>query len=663
MGKIRVYQLARELDVGSKELVETLKDLDISVKNHMSTLDEEEANMVKELYDVEDKKEEKIEEEKEEEISSDSAVKIAPPITVGELAKELEVKSSDIITKLMNNGVMATINQSLEKDALEYLKDEFGFALESTGDGEVKEQGLKEDSEIFLPEEDEPVGEPVECPPVITVMGHVDHGKTSVLDKIRKTNVIAKEAGGITQHIGAYRVNYKDNLITFLDTPGHEAFTAMRARGAKVTDIAILVVAADDGVMPQTIEAINHAKAAEVPIIVAINKIDKNNANPDKVKQELTEQGLIPEEWGGDTICVQISAIEEEGLDELLEMIALVAEMNELKAYPEKRGEGTVIEAELDRGRGPVGTLLVRDGTLRVGDPMICGNTHGKIRAMVDDQGNSVKEAGPSIPVEVLGLEEVPNAGDAFKVVNSEKYAKKVSEKKKEKAREKELAKTQKVSLDDLYAQIQKGEVKDLNIVIKADVRGSLEALRQSLLNLNDEMEEVQVNVIHGGVGAISESDIMLANASDAIIIGFNVRPQPNCRKLIEKENVDVRLYTVIYEAIEDIKSAMTGLLEPEYREETLGRIEVREVFKISGVGNVAGSYVLEGIVTNDSKIRLVRDGIVIAEDEIENLKRFKDDAREVKKGYECGILLKNFSDIKEGDILEAYKMKEVPRS
>ncbi|UMZ73410.1 translation initiation factor IF-2 [Natranaerofaba carboxydovora] len=669
MGKIRVYQLAKELGVNSKELVNTLLELDISVKNHMSTLEEEEAVMVKELYDVEveDKTQDKDDNEaaeekpgdnkegKEDKDDADELVEVSIPITVGELAEKLEINSSDIITKLINKGMMVTKNQNLDEDTLEFLKEDFSFEIKQ-GSEEA------EDEDIALLEE-EPVGEATERPPVITVMGHVDHGKTKVLDNIRKTNVQEKEAGGITQHIGAYRVIYNNKTITFLDTPGHEAFTAMRARGAEVTDIAIIVVAADDGVMPQTVEAINHVKAAGVPMIVAINKIDKHNSNPDKVKQDLMEHGLVPEEWGGDTICVSISALKGEGLDELLEMIVLVAEMNELTAYPEKKAEGTVIEAELDKGRGPVGTVLVRDGTLKIGDSFVCGNTYGRVRAMVDDEGKKIKEAGPSTPVEIQGLADVPQAGEIFKAVKSEKLARSISAKRQEKQREKDLAKNQKVSLDDLYSQIQKGEVKELNIIIKGDVRGSVEALRKSLLNLNDEMEEVQLKVIHGGVGAITESDIMLANASGAIVIGFNVRPEPNSKKLAEKENIDIQLYTVIYEAIEDVKSAMAGMLDPEYKEESLGRIEVRKVFKVSGIGNIAGCYVLEGLVNNDSNIRVVRDGIVIQEDEIETLKRFKDDVKEVKKGYECGILLKSFRDVKEGDILEAYKYKEVART
>ncbi len=700
MGKVRVYQLAKELGINSKELVNTLQELDISIKNHMSTIDEEEASTVKELYGIgEEEKEEaeKVEEAQDEgqkkpdkdktagkkqtqkgkekkgkgkekgkekvksetktkEPGEGSSVKVSLPVTVGELAESVGTNSSNLITSLINKGVMVTINQNLDEDTLKLLQKYYDFEIDET-------QEQEDEDELLLINEGEPVGEAVERPPVITVMGHVDHGKTKVLDNIRKTNVTETEAGGITQHIGAYRVLYNNKSITFLDTPGHEAFTAMRARGAQVTDIAILVVAADDGVMPQTVEAINHVKAAGVSMIVAINKIDKYNANPDKVKQDLMEYGLVPEEWGGETICVSISALQGEGLDELLEMIVLVAEMNELEAYPEKKAEGTVIEAELDKGRGPVGTVLVRDGTLKVGNSLVCGNTYGRIRGMIDDIGKKIKEAGPSTPVEIQGLADVPQAGEPFKVVDNEKIARSISEKRKEKQREKELAKKQKISLDDIYSQIKMGEIKELNIIIKGDVRGSVEALRKSLLNLNEDMEEVNLKVIHGGVGAITESDIMLANASDAIVIGFNVRPEPNSRKLAEKENIDIRLYTIIYEAIEDVKSAMTGLLDPEYKEESLGRIEVRKVFKASGIGNIAGSYVLEGIVTNDSNIRVVRDGIVIQEDEIESLKRFKEDAKEVKKGFECGILLKSFRDVKEGDILEAYKYKEVSRT
>ncbi len=491
-------------------------------------------------------------------------------------------------------------------------------------------------------------------------MGHVDHGKTSLLDAIREANVIATEAGGITQHIGAYTVNIGDRKIAFLDTPGHEAFTSMRARGAKVTDMAVLVVAADDGVMPQTVEAINHAKAANVTIIVAINKIDKSGANPDKVKQELTEYGLIPEDWGGDTVMVLVSAKKKEGISTLLEMILLVAEMQELKANPNKKGIGTVIEAELDKGKGPVATLLIQNGSLSLGDYFIAGNTFGKVRGMIDDKGKRIKKAGPSMPVEIQGLSEVPDAGDIFMVVEDEKTAKTISEKRKDKQRLTQIQSKQTISLEELFSQIKEGKVKDLNIIVKADVQGSVEAVKQSLARLSN--EEVKVNTIHGGVGAITETDVMLASASNAIIIGFNVRPQPMAAALAEKEKVDVRLYRVIYNAIEDIEAAMKGMLEPEYKESVLGHAEVRATFKASAVGTIAGCYVTDGKINRNNEIRVIRDGIVIHEGNLASLKRFKDDAKEVNSGYECGLNIEKYNDIKEGDIIEAFIIEAVPR-
>ncbi|NMA13850.1 MAG: translation initiation factor IF-2, partial [Clostridia bacterium] len=499
-----------------------------------------------------------------------------------------------------------------------------------------------------------------ERPPVVTVMGHVDHGKTSLLDAIRKANVIATEAGGITQHIGAYQVEINNKRITFLDTPGHEAFTAMRARGTQVTDIAILVVAADDGVMPQTIEAINHAKAAEVPIIVAINKIDKPSANPEKVKQELTEHGIIAEEWGGDTIMVPVSAKTQEGIPQLLEMILLVAEVGELKANPNRLARGTVVEAELDKGRGPVATVLVQKGTLHIGDNVVAGTTFGKVRAMIDDKGRRVKTARPSTPVEVLGFSEVPPAGEVFVAIADEKDARHIAGKYQIKKREEELGKTARVSLDDLFKQISEGEVKELNIIIKADVQGSIEALSQSLNKLST--NEVRVNTIHSGVGTITESDVMLASASNAIIIGFNVRPDTNTRKVIEAENIDLRLYRVIYDAIDDVKAAMAGLLEPTFKEVVIGRAEVRATSKVPKVGTIAGSYVTEGKITRQAGVRVIRDGIVIHEGKISSLKRFKDDVKEVVSGYECGIGVENFNDVKENDAIEAFIMEEIKR-
>lgn len=572
--------------------------------------------------------------------------------TVQELALKMHKSPAELIKKLMQLGVMATINQEIDTDTATILAGEFGYEVE------VK---LPVDIEAMLMQE--PEDDPVSLqdrPCVVTVMGHVDHGKTSLLDAIRETNVTATEAGGITQHIGAYQVEHNGKKITFLDTPGHEAFTAMRARGARVTDIAILVVAADDGVMPQTVEAINHAKEAKVPIIVAINKIDKPGANPDRVKQQLTEHGLVAEEWGGDTICVNVSALKKEGLKDLLEMILLVAEMSELKANPNRPARGTVIEAELDKGRGPVANVLVQNGTLNVGDTLIAGAAFGRVRAMMDDKGRRIKKAGPSTPVEVLGFSEVPQAGDIFVVVEDEKLARTIVARRQARKREEELKSTARVSLADLFKHIQEGQIKELGIIIKADVQGSVEALRQALERLST--DEVRVNIIHGGVGAITETDVMLASASNAIIIGFNVRPDVNARKAAENEKVDVRLYRVIYDAIEDVKAAMSGLLEPEYREVTLGRAEIRKIFRSSKIGNIAGCYVLEGKIERDASVRVIRDGIVVHEGKLESLKRFKDDVREVVQGYECGIALEKFNEIQEGDIIEAFTVEAIKR-
>jgi translation initiation factor IF-2 len=570
-------------------------------------------------------------------------------ITVGELADKLGVSAGEIISKLITLGVMATINQAVDSDVAQVLAEEYGF------DVEVKVDEL----EAGLVEITEDRAEDLQSrPPVVTILGHVDHGKTSLLDAVRKANVTSQEAGGITQHIGAYQAEYNNKKIVFLDTPGHEAFTAMRARGAQVTDIAIVVVAADDGVMPQTVEAINHVKAAGVPIIIAVNKIDKPNANPDRVKQQLTEYNLIPEEWGGDTVFVEVSALQRIGLDTLMEMILLVAEMAEFKANPDKPAIGTVVEAKLDKGRGPVATVLIQDGTIHVGDSIICGTIYGKVRAMVDDKGKRIKKSGPATPVEVLGLNEVPEAGDMLQVVSDDKVARQVADKRAEKRREVELKKSAKVSLDDLFNQIQEGEIKDLNIIVKADVQGSVEALRESLMKLAN--DEVRVQVIHGGVGAITESDVMLASASNAIIIGFNVRPEPNARKMAERENVETRMYRVIYEALEDVKAAMTGMLTPQFKEVVLGQAEVRHLFKVSRLGTIAGCHVSDGKITRNSEIRIIRDGIVIHEGTIDTLKRFKDDVREVVAGYECGILMEKFHDFKEGDVIEAYAMQRV---
>ncbi|MED1672047.1 translation initiation factor IF-2 [Pallidibacillus thermolactis] len=571
-------------------------------------------------------------------------------LTVGELAKKLHREPSEIIKKLFMLGVMATINQDLDKDAIELIASEYGVEVEEKVSLDVS------DLEAFITE-DSPE-ELTERPPVVTIMGHVDHGKTTLLDSIRHSKVTQDEAGGITQHIGAYQIESDGKKITFLDTPGHAAFTTMRARGAKVTDLTILVVAADDGVMPQTVEAINHAKAAEVPIIVAVNKIDKPTANPDRVMQELTEHGLIAEDWGGDTIFVPISALTGEGIDQLLEMVLLVSEMEELKANPNRNAYGTVIEAKLDKGRGSVATLLVQNGTLKVGDPIVVGNTFGRVRAMVNDLGRRVKEAGPSTPVEITGLHEVPQAGDRFVVFDDEKTARQVGEARAQKALQETRNETARVSLDKLFEQMKQGDIKELNIIVKADVQGTVEALTASLQKID--VEGVKVNIIHNGVGAITESDIILATASNAIIIGFNVRPTPNAKSMAEQENVDIRLHRIIYKAIEEIEQAMKGLLDPEYEEKVIGQVEVRQTFKVSKVGTIAGSYVTDGKITRDSSVRLIRDGIVIFEGEIDTLKRYKDDVKEVAQGYECGITIKNFNDIKEGDIIEAYIMEEV---
>ncbi|NLM48848.1 MAG: translation initiation factor IF-2 [Epulopiscium sp.] len=708
LSKVRVYEIAKKLNISSKELIEVLEDFGIKVHSHMSSLEDEEAQLIMEYYstdkdndirdnkkssDSKDKKKktklkdtktefgeelhqrtdkmneqkstkkDKAFKEKEKEVKSDKKdkeedtikiIKIPDKITVQSLAQKLDCPATELIKKLMMKGIMASINQEIDFDTASMIAEEYNTLVE-----EEKEEDFLES--LFAEEADSEENL-VERPPVVVVMGHVDHGKTSLLDALRKTNVTATEMGGITQHIGASVIEVNGKKITFLDTPGHEAFTAMRMRGAQVTDIAILVVAADDGVMPQTIEAINHAKAANVQIIVAINKIDKPSANPDRVKQELADHGLLAEDWGGDTICVPVSATQKTNLNTLLEMILLVAEMEELKANPNKKARGTIIEAQLDKGRGPVATVLVQNGTLKVGDPILAGSTYGRVRAMMDDKGRRVKSAGPSTPVEIIGLSEVPSAGDAFYVVNSDKEARQIAHTLAERNREQNLRATpNKVSLDDLFNQIQSGDVKQLNIVIKADVQGSVEALRQSLERLSN--DEVRIHTIHGGVGAITESDVMLASASNAIIIGFNVRPEAGAKSFAEIEKVDIRLYRVIYNAIEDIEAAMKGLLEPEYKEKVIGHAQVRQTFKASGLGTIGGAYVLDGKIIKNSQVRLVRDGIVVYEGQLSSLKRFKDDVKEVNSGYECGFTLEKFNDIKEGDILEAFIMEEIPRA
>jgi len=595
-------------------------------------------------------------EQKKTEITTPKAskrvVRVSEVISVGDLAKAMGVKAAAVVKKLMESGMMATVNQSLDADTATLIAADFGYNVESVG------MDLESAIEVGHEPGAEEALQP--RPPVVTIMGHVDHGKTSILDAIRETNVTGGEAGGITQHIGAYSVEVHDKQVTFLDTPGHEAFTAMRARGAKVTDIVILVVAADDGVMPQTVEAINHARAAEVPIVVAINKIDKPEANLDRIKQELADHGLLPEEWGGETICVPVSAKTREGLPQLLEMLLLQAEVLELKANPDKAARGTIVEAKLDRGRGPVATILVQEGTLNVGDSFVCGMHYGRVRAMISDTGNKVSAACPSQPVEILGLSAVPEAGSAFVVVGDEATARQVADHRREKQREATLVKTAKVSLDDLYRQIQAGDTKELRVVIKADVQGSVEALSEALTRLST--DEVRLNVLHASVGGISESDVMLAAASNAIVIGFNVRPEAKANTAAEREGVELRLYTVIYDAVNEVRDAMEGLLEPTFREKVVGRAEVREVFSIPGGGSVAGCMVSEGTIRRNASARLVRDHVVVHEGRVGSLRRFKDDVREVQTGYECGIGLDSFHDIKRGDVIEAYEMEQVAR-
>lgn len=578
-------------------------------------------------------------------------IKITVPeeITVGELAALLKMTAAEVIKKLFSLGQMATVNEVIDYDTAEIVATELGAKVEKEVVVTIEERIIDdtEDTEENLEPRD----------PVVVVMGHVDHGKTSLLDAIRNTSVTSTEAGGITQHIGAYRVDLDGQQITFLDTPGHAAFTSMRARGAQATDIAVLVVAADDGIMPQTIEAINHAKAAGVSIIVAINKMDKPGAATDKIMQQLTEYELIPEEWGGDIICVPVSAKTHMNIDKLLESILLVAEMKELKANPNRAGKGIVIEARLDKGRGPVATLLVQNGTLKTGDTIVAGMAVGRVRVMTNDRGQRVETAGPSVPVEITGLVDVPQAGDTFDAVSDERLARELVEQRKREAKEEEFNRYHKVTLENLFASINQGDMKELGIIVKADVQGSVEAVRQSLEKLSN--DEVRVKVIHGGVGAVSESDVMLANASNAIIVGFNVRPDPVAAEIAEREGIDMRMYRIIYDCIEEIEAAIKGMLAPKFREVLLGRIEVRSVFKLSSAGVIAGSYVLDGKVTRNAQIRVVRDGVVITEDSITSLKRFKDDVKEVAQGYECGIGLEKFNDIKEGDIFEAFIMEE----
>lgn len=687
MAKVRIYELAKELEVSNKELIRVLMDeFGVEAKNHMSVIDEEDADLIKELYDEKAKEaseEKEIIKEYEKDIDEDinkqfrktsknkringnrkaeeesddkvdEVIEMDETIVVKDLADKLKKPVVEVIKALIFQGVMASVNQEIDFKTAEKLIEGFGSIAVLKENEFIKavEDEEVEENEIESTENEE------KRPPIVTVMGHVDHGKTSLLDAIKKSKVTETEAGGITQHIGAYTVELNNEKITFLDTPGHEAFTSMRARGAQVTDVVILVVAADDGIMPQTVEAINHCKAAEVPMIIAINKIDKEGANPDRVKQELTEHGLVAEDWGGDTICVPVSARTKEGIDTLLEMVIITAEMLELKSDPNRRAKGTVIEAKLDKGRGPVASILVQNGTLKSGDSIIVGTTYGRIRAMIDDKGKKIKSAGPSMPVEILGLSEVPAAGDRFTVVKDEKTARIMAESRKEKERQSHFQTTNRVSMENLYSQIQEGKVKELSVIVKADVQGSVEAVRQSIEKLST--DNVKVRVIHGAVGAITETDVSLAYASNAIIIGFNVRPDNNAIAIAERDGVDIKTYRIIYDALDDIKSAMIGMLEPEYKEVITGRCEARQVYKISNVGTIAGCYVLNGKITRNCGVRVIRDGIVIVESQLASLKRFKDDVKEAASGYECGLSIEKFNDIKEGDIIEGYVMEEI---
>ncbi len=715
MSKQRIYEYAKSLNIKSKDVIDELKRSGVEVSNHMQTLEDDQIKTLDQAFKKSNTSSEQKHAKKNNNASTQQQKKEQPKqnnkknnnskqpqqknngnaknnknnkrnhknnkqnrnnkqkqaqqpaepkempskitytegITVGELAEKLGVDSSEIIKKLFLLGIMANINQSLDIEALELVASDYGVELE--------EEVVIDDNDLSIYFDDiENDEDASERPAVVTIMGHVDHGKTTLLDSIRNTRVTEGEAGGITQHIGAYQIENNDKKITFLDTPGHAAFTTMRARGAQVTDITILVVAADDGVMPQTIEAINHAKEAEVPIIVAVNKIDKPTANADRVMQELTEYNLIPEDWGGDTIFVPLSALSGEGIDDLLEMIGLVAEVQELKANADKAAVGTVIEAELDKSRGPAASLLVQNGTLHVGDAIVVGNTHGKVRAMVNDLGKRIKTAGPSTPVEITGLNDVPQAGDRFVVFKDEKKARRIGEAREQESIIQQRQESKNVTLDNLFEQMKQGEMKDLNVIIKGDVQGSVEALAASLMKID--VEGVNVRIIHTATGAINESDVTLANASNGIIIGFNVRPDAGAKRAAEAENVDMRLHRVIYNVIEEIEAAMKGMLDPEYEEKVIGQAEVRQTFKVSKVGTIAGSYVTEGKITRDSSVRIIRDGVVLFEGELDTLKRFKDDAKEVAQGYECGITIEKFNDIKEGDIIEAYIMVEVER-
>lgn len=696
MSKTRIHEYAKEIGLSSKEVIDFLVSQNVEVKSHMSSIEDDvlvmldkkfknkESNTSKETKpnNKENKPKQKQNNQKQNNkgrqqkakennknqkpAKKESSKKEAPKkeeadskhftyeegITVGELAEKINVDPSKIVKDLFMLGIVTNINQSLDQDSVEIVAENYGYTSELTV--EVDDSDLTN----FFHLEEENLDE--ERPSVVTIMGHVDHGKTTLLDSIRDTKVTAGEAGGITQHVGAYQIEHENKKITFLDTPGHAAFTTMRARGAQVTDLTVLVVAADDGVMPQTIEAINHAKAAEVPIIVAVNKVDKPTANPDRVMTELGEHGLYPEDWGGDTIFVQLSALTGDGIDDLLEMINLVSEVSELRTTSDMPAVGTVIDAELDKSRGPAASLLVQHGTLKVGDSIVVGSTYGKVRAMVSDTGQRIKSAGPSVPVEITGINDVPEAGDRFVVFKDDKKARQIGEARHEDKIMRDREVNQKVSLDNLFEQMKEGEMKDLNVIIKGDAQGSVEALAASLMKID--VEGVNVRIIHTGVGAINESDVTLANASSAIIIGFNVRPDVNAKRAAEQNQIDMRLHRIIYKVIEEIESAMKGMLDPEYEEQVIGNVEVREIFKVSKVGTIAGAYVTDGKITRDSGVRVIRDSIVIFEGELDTLKRFKDDAKEVTAGYECGLTIKNFNDIKEGDQIEPFIMVEIER-
>lgn len=647
MSKIRVYELAKMLGMSNKELMKMLADLGIEVKTHMSSIDSETAQIVEEaLGDGESREETETAGEREK-------ISLPRGATVSEVAEALGVKPSEAVKALVAAGHMIPATAVLGEDAAEVLSRTYGKDLVFVETEEKKPSVSRRAA---------PKGKKLEArAPIVTVMGHVDHGKTTLLDYIRKTKITEREAGGITQHIGASTLEYEGKKIVFLDTPGHEAFTAMRARGAQATDIVILVVAADDGVMPQTVEALNHAKASGVPIVVAVNKIDKPDARPDRVRQQLADHGLIPEEWGGDTIFVDISAKSGEGIDQLLEMVLLVADMCELKADPTIEPEGVVIEAELDKGKGPVATVIVQQGTLRRGDILLTETAWGRVRAMIDDLGKQVDEAGPSKAVEILGFDRVPQPGEIFRTISSEKEARQAIDDRVQEQKKAEAEPSRRITLEDLYGKMQKGETPSLKVVIKCDVQGSLEALKSSMQKL--ETDEVQINFIHEGVGRISESDVMLASASEAIIIGFNVRPDSNAKKMAEAEGVQIRLYRVIYDVIDDVRSALEGMLTPTIKENVIGQAEVRAVFKVPKAGKIAGCFVQEGQIKRNAKVRLIRDGVVIWDGSLDALKRFKDDVREVKAGYECGMNLANFQDVREGDILEAYELVEEKRT